>query len=277
MPTHTTSETGLAGVLSRPGAESAGEWRPRRIGPRFRWLDRDRIEIADGPLAGSEYGVKIDLQNSSAELSLNEKGAQVGDIKVEREPAGPGVTVRQVVVRDWLRGNGMASIMTWIIFRELVQSQETATFRIRMSCPQPAGAKGIEIRNAGIGIIAARLGFEPEIDLARLLDSRDVKDVDVILRRDGNPPGLAIMIRSAPHELAAFALEPGTMKPYPAEETYLDLTRNERMIRELARSGHLVISNADYVLRRGHAERFADILATDEDEARLFRLRVRGL
>ncbi len=179
-------------------------------------------------------------------------------------------------VRERLRGNGLAAVMTWLAFRELVQVQETSTFRIRMVRSLKAGKKGVEVQNVGIGVIAARLGFEPEIDLDRALDSRNITDVGVISKQNGTPPGLQIMVRSAPLVLVAFLLDPDTMKPFAEEEMYFRLRQDEQMIREWAHAGRLVISNGDYVLRRAKAERFADLLATDEQEARLFRLRVRG-
>jgi hypothetical protein len=58
---------------------------------------------------------------------------------------------------------------------------------------------------------------------------------------------------------------------------YLTLSQDRELIRRWALSGLLVISNGNYCLRRAQVERFADLLAIDEQEARQFGLRVRGL
>lgn len=276
MAVDRTSQTGPAAVLGRRSAESTSEWRPRRIGPQFRWLDHDTITLLDGKLAGREFGIKTDILNSTAELALSEGGVRVGQVSIERTPPGRGVVLWDIGVSERLRGNGLAAVMTWLAFRELVQVQGTSTFRIRMVRSLKAGKKGVEVQNVGIGVIAARLGFEPEIDLDRALNSRNITAVGVISKQNGTPPGLQITVRSAPLVLVAFLLDPDTLKPFAQEEMYFRLRQDHQMIREWAHAGRLVISNGDYVLRRAKAERFADLLATDEQEARLFRLRVRG-
>jgi hypothetical protein len=139
------------------------------------------------------------------------------------------------------------------------------------------GEKGAEVQNVGIGVIAARFGFEPELDLPRMLDSRNVTGVDIIQKQNDVPPGLRIAVKTVPLVLIAFLLNPDTMKPINDEGAYVALRKDRDLMREWALSGRLAISNGNYCLRRAKAERFADILATDLQEARLFRTRVRGL
>lgn len=278
MATERVTENSLGAAFSRRLDESKVTiWKPRRIGPRFRWLDRDNIKLVDGRLADREFGIRTDILRNTAELALTDGVERVGEVSIERDPPGKGVVLWDIAVRERLRGNGLAAIMTWCIFREMVQAQETSTFRIRMVRSLKAGEKGVEVQNVGIGVVAARLGFEPELDLAKVLDTRNITDIGVIPKQNGTPPGLRIMLKTAPLVLIAFLLNPDTMKPLSEEGMYYTLSKDRELIRQWALSGRLVISNGNYCLCRAKAERFADILATDVPEARLFRLRVRGL
>jgi hypothetical protein len=276
MATNRSTDIGLADALTRPGDSTTTIWRPRRIGPRFRWLDHDTIKLVDGKLAGQEFGLKTDIQRTAAELVLTEGKERCGELSIERNPPDKGVILTDIGVRERLRGNGLAAIMTWCAFREMVLAQETSTFRIRMVHSQKSGEQGAEVQNVGSGVIAARLGFEPEMDLQQALDPRNVTGVDIIDKQLDTPPGLRIMLRSEPLVLVAFALNPDTLKPLSEDSMYVELRKDRDLMRDWALSGRLVFCNGNYCLRRAKAERFADILATDAEEARLFRARVRG-
>jgi len=84
------------------------------------------------------------------------------------------------------------------------------------------------------------------------------------------------MLRSEPLVLAVFALNPDTLKPLSEDSMYVELRKDRDLMKDWAIAGRLVVTNGNYCLRRAKAERFADILATDAEEARLFRARVRG-
>jgi hypothetical protein len=276
VATNRAIDSSLAEALDRRTEAADTIWRPRRIGPRFRWLDHDNIRIVDGKLAGREFGVTTNIQRTTAGLVLNEGKERVGEVSIERNPPGKGVVLWDIAVREPLRGNGLAAIMTWTSFREMVLAQETSTFRIRMVRTVKAGETGTEVQNVGIGVIAARLGFEPELDLHQALDHRNITGVDIIPTQSNTPPGLRIMLKSAPLVLVAFLLNPDTMKPLTDDSMYIELRKDRELMRDWALTGRLVISNGDYCLRRAKAERFADILATDAAEARVFRARIRG-
>jgi hypothetical protein len=139
-----------------------------------------------------------------------------------------------------------------------------------------AGEQSTGVHNVGIGVIAARLGFETEMDLQQVLDPRNVTGVDIIEKQLNTPPGLRIMLRTDPLVLIGFALNPDTLKPLSEDSMYVELRKDRDLMRDWALSGRLIISNGNYCLRRAKVERFADILATDAEEARLFRARVRG-
>jgi len=276
VATNRTTDTGLAETLGRQ-PEATTIWRPRRIGPRFRWLDHDTIKLVDGKLAGQDFGLTTDIQRTTAELVLTQGNERVGEVSIERNPPGKGVVLWDIGVREQMRCNGLAAIMTWCMFREMVLAQEASTFRIRMVRTLKPGETGADVQNVGIGIIAARLGFEPELDLQQELDHRNVTGVDIVEKQPNTPPGLRIMVKSEPLVLVAFVLNPETMKPLTDDTMYIELRKDRELMKDWALSGRLVITNGNYVLRRAKAERFADILATDAEEARLFRARVRGL
>ena len=276
MAINRSTDIGVADTLGRPGESAVTIWRPRRIGPRFRWLDHDTIKLVDGGLTGREFGLTTDIQRTTTELVLTENKDRVGEVSIERNPPGKGVILLNVGVREQLRGNGLAAIMTWCVFREMVLAQETSTFRVRMVSTPKAGEQSAGVQNVGIGVIAARLGFETELDLQQVLDPRNVTGVDIVEKQLNAPPGLRIALRSDPLVLIGFALNPDTLKPLSEDSMYVELGKDRDLMRDWALSGRLVISNANYCLRRAKAERFADILATDAEEARLFRARVRG-
>ncbi|MBM3330936.1 hypothetical protein FJY68_03680 [candidate division WOR-3 bacterium] len=275
MATNRSTDIGLADTQTRPGETTTTIWRPRRIGPRFRWLDHDTIKLVDGALAGREFGLTTEIQRTTAELVLTEGKGRVGEISIERNPPGKGVILSDIGVREQLRGNGLAAIMTWCAFREMVLAQETSTFRMRMASSKPSESS-TDVQNVGIGVIAARLGFETEMDLEQALDPRNVTGVDIIEKQLNTPPGIRIMLRSEPQVLIAFALNADTLKPLSEDSMYVEIRKDRALMRDWALAGRLIISNANHCLRRAKAERFADVLATDAEEARLFRARVRG-
>lgn len=252
------------------------QWQPRRMGPMFRWLSHETIRIEDGGLAGREFGVRSVLARATAGLVLTERNERVAEVSVERDPPGRGVILWDIGVRKDLRGNGLAALMSWCIFRELLMSQDTATFRIRMVRSLKPGENGVEIQNVGICVVAARFGFDPEINLDKVLDSRNITGIDIIRRTNGTPPALKITLACAPLVLVAFVLDPSTMRPVTDEGSYHALHGDEAVVRDWAHLGRLVITNGNYCLRRGQMVRFADLLATDPEEAWLFRVKMRG-
>jgi hypothetical protein len=266
------------GVLPGRGQSvPPAEWQPRRIGPRFQWLDHETIELQDGPLAGRRFGVRTVIKQTVAELSLFEGTETVGEVSIERDPPGRGVVLWDIGVRARLRGNGLAALMSWCIFRELLLEQPTATFRIRMVRSLRTGTDGAQVQNVGICVVAARLGFEPEMNVDAVLKGQNVTDMTVIPRQNGTPPCLKISIRTVPLMLMAFVLDPQTMKPVTDERVYGALDNDKEAVRDWAHLGRLTITNGNYCLRKSQVERFADILAIDAMEAKLFRARVRGL
>ena len=243
------------------------DWHPISIGPRFDWLNHERIRVKDGPLHGREFGVETTIEQRHAFLYLGDAGKRVGQASIERDPPGQGIVLWDIGVQPELRRKGLASIMTWIIFRELLESQETASFRIRMITSVKAGDKDVETQNLGICVVANRLGFTPEWDLRKLLVKENVDRVEVLTPKGSSPAGFKILVRTYPLVLVAFLLDRDTHRPISDYGTYLRLSKDEHSVQQWVRQGRLVVSNGNYVLRQAGFGQFLNAVAIDLSEA----------
>lgn len=252
-------------------------WHPGRVGPRFRTLGPDLIRILDGDLAGRELALKTELLPTKAQVYASLDGRQVGRAYVERDPPGRGIILWDVAVKEGFRRKGIASIMVCRIFRELLAHQRVGTFRIRMIRLMKPADRNIELQNVGIGVIGNRLGFTPEFNLKRLLKPANVTGIEVLPAKNGFPPSFKVVIKTFPLVLIAFVLDPDSHRPVDDFRTYVRLMKDERTIYDWVGRGLIVIGNGNYCLRSAGLDRFADHLATDEFEARVFRRRVRGV
>jgi hypothetical protein len=250
------------------------DWHPKSIGPRFDWLARERIRVKDGPLAGREFGVETRLEERHAFLFMSDRGRRIGQASIERDPPGQGIVLWDIGVQLALRRKGLASIITWIIFRELLERQQTASFRIRMITSVKAGDKDVETQNLGICVVANRLGFTPEWDLEKLLAKENVGRVEVMPPRGSSPAGFKVLVRTYPLVLIAFLLDRDTHRPVSDYGTYLRLSKDERSVQQWVKQGLLVVSNGNYVLREGGFGQFLDAVAIDIGEAYDFAQRL---
>ncbi len=252
-------------------------WNPGRIGPRFDWLDYNHILIREGPLSGKQLELTTEILPNKASIYADLDGQQIGRAYIERDPPGLGVILWDIAVKEGFRRKGVASIMTYCIFRELLSIQKSAFFKIRMMRLMKPGEKNIELQNVGIGVIGNRLGFTPEFNLDRLLRTDNIVGLEVLPAKGDFPPSFKIVIKTFPLVLIAFVLDPDTMKPVDDFRTYVQLTKDESTIYNWVRRGLIVIGNGNYWLRNNGLDQFVNHLATDEWEARQFRRKVRGV
>jgi hypothetical protein len=251
-------------------------WSPHRIGPRFAWLDHDHILIVDGPLSERRFEVTTNIQPDTAVLRLREDGHFVGMVHTERSPSGKGIILSNAAVGPRFRRSGLAAIMTWCVFRELLTRQESATFRIRMVRSVKPRATDTEVSNVGVGVIAARLGLRPELPVERLVHEDNVVGIAALPAGKENPPAIRISLRSYPFVLTAVVLSPDTMKPLSDIRPYQELGHDGRQIQSWLRQG-LLLTGEDYCLGQSGIERFVNALATDDEEAMQFRGKIRPL
>ncbi len=265
----------LGSLLRRPRETPA--WRPARIGPRYEWFSPAHIRILDGELAGQEFELVTEVKDDAASVFLYYYGQRIGQTYVERDPPGRGVVFWDVGVKEAFRRKGLASIMTVHIFRELLRQQQKATFKIRMVRLLKPGDKDVELQNMGMGVIANRLGFTPELDIERILAPDNITGIDVIPARPGFPPAFRFDVRTFPLVLIAFVLDRDTQKPVEDFRTYVELSKDDRVVHDWVRRGLIVISNGNYWLRRDGIDRFLAHVATSPEEAREFGSKVVGL
>ncbi len=252
-------------------------WKPGRIGPRFDWLDYTHIIIREGPLKNQQVELITDIQETRANAYVSINGVQVGRTYVERDPPGKGVVLWDIAVKQEYRRKGLASIMTYCIFRELLTLQESAFFKIRMMRLMKPTDKNVELQNVGIGVIANRLGFTPEFRIDRILHPDNISGIEILPAKGDFPPSFKIVIRTFPLVLIAFVLDQDTLKPVDDFRTYVKLSKDERVIFDWVQRGLIVIGNGNYWLRRNGLDQFVNHLATDEFEARVFRRRLRAV
>jgi len=251
-------------------------WSPHRIGPRFDWLDHNRIMVVDGPLSERQFDITTDIRKESAVVRLRERGSFAGQVLIDRDPPGRGIILSSAAVGQRLRRGGLAAIMTWCAFRELLVTQASATFRIRMARPTRPCPTGTEDGDIAMGIIAARLGFRPELPLEDIIHEGNLTGITAMPGDSASPPALKIMLRSYPSLLVAFALSPDTMKPTSDYQPYLQIKEDDNLIRALLHQGLLLVKGS-YRLGDSGIERFVNAVATDEEEAIQFRSKIRPL
>ncbi len=252
-------------------------WRPGRIGPRFEWLDHTHIRILDGPLQGKQMEIITDIRERTASVFASIDGKRVGRTYIDRNPPGFGVDLWDIAVMEGYRRKGIASIMTYVGFRELLTIQQKAAFKIRMMRLMKPSDKNIELQNVGIGVIGNRLGFTPEFDLEKILRPSNIVGLSILPAKGDFPPSFKIVIKTFPLVLIAFILDTDTLKPVEDFRTYVQLTKDETVIYDWVRRGLIVIGNGNYRLGKSGLDQFANHLATDEYEARIFRRRLRPL
>ncbi len=257
--------------------EPVFDWEPGRIGPRFEWLDHDHVRVLEGPLKNQEMELVTEILDDKANVYASIAGRRVGRTYVERDPPGRGVVLWDIAVQKEYRRKGVASIMTYVVFRELLSMQERAFFKIRMMRLMKPSDTNVELQNVGIGVIGNRLGFSPEYDIEKLLRPSNITGISVLPAKGGFPPSFKIVVRTYPLVLIAFVLDQDTLKPVDDFRTYVRLTKDERIIFNWVRKGLIVIGNGNYWLRKDGLDQFVNHLATDEFEARIFRRRVRGV
>ncbi len=265
-------------TLTKPSSGPAAGfvWNPVKIGPSFEWLDHETIRILEGGLGGKILGVKTELASTSAACYLFDQREPIGSVSIERNPPHRGIILWDAIVNPGYRQNGLLSIMVWIIFRELLLVQQSAFFKIKMVRSMKAGEKGTELQNIGMGVVAVRLGFTPELNLSRVMTNDNITGIDVLPEINGNPPGIKITLQRDPFVVTAFVLNPDTMKPTGNIRTYLEIKRNDTIIYEWAKKGLLVL-NGNYLLRTPQVNHFVNRIAVDEAEATVFRNKIRGL
>jgi len=232
--------------------------------------------IVDGPLSERKFEVTTDIGVDSAVVRLREDGNFAGLVRIERSPSGKGIILSNAAVGMRFRRSGLAALMTWCAFRELLTKQESATFRIRIARSVKPRSTNTEVRSIGVGVIAARLGFRPDPSSERLLHEANIVGIAALPGDADNPPAIKITFKSYPFTLVAVALSADTMRPLSDSSEYVQLGRDGRQIRSWLQQGLLLVGE-DYSLGESGIERFVNAMATDAEEAVEFRSKIQPL
>ncbi|MEO0085680.1 MAG: hypothetical protein ABIK37_03520 [candidate division WOR-3 bacterium] len=248
-------------------------YEPFCVGPRFEWLDSDRIRVLEGPKAGSTFGISTGMLDTSSTVTIYDRTRKIGSTAVDLVPSSRTASLWDVGVSESLRRSGLATIMVWVAFRELLLADRANRFRIRMVRSLKADGDH-PVQNVGMGVIAARFGFTPEMNVARVLASENITGIEPIAPSKTNPPALRLTLKTDPLVVIAFILNPDTLRPISDFRTYIDVKADDWQIANWAREGLLCV-NGDYCLRESGFNRFVNALAVDHEEARQFRARLR--
>lgn len=248
-------------------------YEPFCVGPRFEWLDSDRIRVLEGPKAGSIFGISTGMLETSSTVTIYDRTRKVGSTAVDIVPASRTASLWDVGVAESLRCSGLATIMVWCAFRELLLADRAVRFRIRMVRSLNANGEH-PLQNVGMGVIAARFGFVPEMNVARVLAGDNITSIEPIAPSKGLPPAVRLTLKTDPLVVIAFILNPDTLRPISDFRTYLDVKADDWQIADWAKEGLLCV-NGDYCLRASGFNRFVNAVAVDHDEARQFRVRLR--
>jgi hypothetical protein len=270
------------------------------FGPRY-LVSGDRLTIESGPLAGTVLRVERKTSNIKADFTFysatNGRSPVAADpvahCHFDRDPETGTETFWDVFIRADYRNRGLTSLLTRLTFRELLAAGKRHWFAIRklMQVDSEAGRRGpldsrpspvvqsplvprITLRNLGIGLVAVRLGFQPEPDIERFLAPGNVKAVQALPAEPPTPPGLLLRLGTLPGLLVAALLDIDTGRPVTSTEAYERFVSPRHLLRQ-AFAGHAIIGNIDYVLPRSAAETLAARLADNHGEYKHFAAALR--
>jgi hypothetical protein len=254
--------------IPRHGAPSLDNWIPEPIGPAFDAVGNGRIVLLEGRLAGRDFVFRALSEPNAARTELTENDEPVAQAMVELQP-GRNV-FWDLGVRPALRRGGLATVLASLTFRWLVAERKPARYAIRMVRSLNAGAHATEVQNAGMTVIAHKLGFTPDSTAERLVAPGNITRAEVLEARNGNPPGLLLLLKTAPLAVVCLALEPESLHPIQSTHVYVHLVNRPDALREWIDKDALAITDGDYSLRAAGRETFVRRLAANPIQANEF-------
>lgn len=264
---------------------------PIRLGPEVE-RSGELVRVESGPLAGRSLRLDAEVSDIKAVYRFSLDGAEAGQCHFDRDPRTGLETFWDILVAPELRGARLASLMTRVTFRDLLDRPGPHWFGMRKLMKVDTRIPALQ--NLGIGIIAVRLGLRPEPLLDRLLAPGVVKSIELLggqgqgpripvsrgsseeprplpvsstLDPSSFPPGLMLHLNRLPGVIVFARLDPGTGRPENDPDAYRRFTSPAELL-ESARAGRAVIGNIDYILAREHIERCCRHLARDAGEFR---------
>ncbi|MDH5683957.1 MAG: hypothetical protein OEZ20_05785 [candidate division WOR-3 bacterium] len=243
------------------------------LGPRFQRLRPAEIEILAGKFAGKVIHTLFKFEPTKTTLKLKMEDKIIGTAHADYEPAKRRTTLFDTYVQNEYQMQGLASLMVHLLFREQLVYTDTNNFDIRMVM-KATGEKEV-IENVGMGLIALKIGFEPDINYQELFAGKNVTSVDIIPAKDIYPFGYKLSLRSSPWTIVIVLLDPLTDKPHQDLNAYEHFVRSDDFI-ELVKSGQAVLGNVDYVLGKNSIENFVSYIAENQEEMNQFLKRIKA-
>ncbi|MEO0083320.1 MAG: hypothetical protein ABIK33_02905 [candidate division WOR-3 bacterium] len=247
---------------------------PKRLGPAFKVIDNNKIEIYDGPLAGNVFELEQDITESQMRLFLKQDKIIVGRALCDRNPRTGEVTYWDVMVAEPLRMKGLASVMSKYLLRELLFIQKKFRFLLRMIKLFRPTDTTIKLQNVGIGVIAHRLGLFCEFNLPKILNPANIQKIEVLPPDGIFPPSYKIVLHSYPFVLIGFIVDPQTQKPISDYDAYVKMIAKKEIVEEWIMNNTIVIGNGNYILKKNNVEQFVNCLANNEREAASFYAKI---
>jgi hypothetical protein len=261
--------------VAQPG--SAAFYQSRPLGPKFTWLASNKIRIDEGELAGEELGLTTDISDDEAHVHLLREGKEIGHCDIQRDAHEATVVLWNIVVQEQLRHKGLASIMTFVGFRKMLELYKSASFGIRMVRLIKPSEMITKIQNVGIGVIARKLGFEPEYNLPTLMRQQNIQMIELISADGVMPPGYRLVLKVFPLVLIAFLVDPENGKPYPAGHRIYNSLVTPESAEQWAKDERIIIGNGNYVLTRPGISEMVNHLALNDLEAGIYARRIRSV
>lgn len=250
---------------------------PQPLGPKFEWVSPDRIHILEGFFQDKIFRVISEITPKEAHFFLELDGKVVGKVDLERNAPEATIVLWNIVVEKPFRHKGLASLLTFIAFRELLRLHHQASFFIRMVRLIKPSDKEIRVQNVGIGVIAKKLGFSPEYNLTQLFAEKNIAEITPLPAFEDMPPAYRIVLRSYPLVLVSFLCDPKTSHPFDEFNPIYKSVITPDVARVWLSDGMIIIGNGNYQLKKEGLNRMVNHLARNEEEAEVFYRKIRPL
>ncbi|MEO0099555.1 MAG: GNAT family N-acetyltransferase [candidate division WOR-3 bacterium] len=250
---------------------------PQPLGPKFEWISQDRIHILEGFFQNKVFRVLSEIGPKEAHFFLEWEGKIVGKVDLERNAPEATIVLWNIVVEKPLRHKGLASLLTFIAFRELLRLHNQASFFIRMVRLIKPSDKDIRVQNVGIGVIAKKLGFSPEYNLSQLFAQKNIVEITPLPAFEDMPPAYRIVLRSYPLVLVSFLCDPKTSHPFDELNPIYKSVITPDVAQVWLSNGMIIIGNGNYLLKKEGINRMINHLARNEEEAKIFYQKIKPL